>query len=196
MNEFAKIFRHIVFDIFNFCIAGFVTFLNILYIDFLFNECKILHYIKEINYWEIIMIGVCYILGHATSCVMYIICDRTFIQKWTCKLITIRFKDKDTEIADKIKTAYEKEIDAFKNHRDLFEQFPLRYKQLYYIRWNIAAAFFVTGVSNFIYSLLYSNFNRNLSIVSGVLIFLGFLQYMLVLLFEKDTIDRLEKINN
>lgn len=191
MTELSKIFSHLSRDLFIYFLTGFVVFIDLAYLDYLFNSASTFHYVKKIPYWTISSIIIAFAIGHLVFAIMYIVFECSKFERWLKKKLFPVKDDNDNPIAFTID--FEKEITIFANKIDLHDQFIERHTQLYLMRWNFAAGMMFSGLTNIIVQI-YFHFICVLTVLSILLILLGFLIYILSLRTEKDCFDRITKI--
>lgn len=137
ISKLLDIFKHIARDIIIYVIPGFLLIFNLFIIDKLYLKKEILA-IFQGEYLLLVIFILSYILGHVIMAVMEIVSCIEFLFK-KCKWIK-----------NKIEIDFSKELEIFKDNdsKKIYEYFIERENQLYYFRWNISGAFFVSAILN------------------------------------------------
>jgi len=191
MTELNKIFKHLARDFFVYFLTGFIFVINLAYLDYLYNNASTYNYIKNIEYWTIITIMLSYLVGHLIFALMYFVFEYSEFENWL-KVKKFPLNGENNQVAFQID--YEKEIKIFTNNADLHEQFIERHTQLYLMRWNFSAGLMFCGLINLIFQIIFP-FHFGFTILSFILILIGFSLYFLSLKTEKDCYDRINKIH-
>jgi len=191
MTELSKIFSHLSRDLFIYFLTGFIVVIDLVYLDYLFNSAITFQHVKTIPYWTIGMTIIAFTIGHLVFALMYFVFECSKFESWLKKKLFPIKDSNDNPIAFVID--FENEITTFLNKKDLHEQFIERHTQLYLMRWNFAGGMIFSGLTNIIFQI-YFHFIFVFTVVSILLILLGFLVYILSLRTEKDCFDRITKI--
>ena len=134
ISKLLEYFKHIVRDLLTYVLSGIVVILNFAYVIYHLDkvEFKILF---DNNYTVWIVIIFAYVIGQIVMGFMYVFIELPKIDYIINKCFDIDINQK-------------KEIKIYTKDRNLYEFFIERQNQLYYLRWNLAGAFFLNFLIN------------------------------------------------
>ena len=154
VSKVLDFFKHIVRDLLIYVLSGLVIIGNLSIIDNMCNESLIFNKLLEIAYTPLVIIITAYVLGHIISSVMF----------------SLRIIFKYLHFPIKPRVEIKEELKIFIENIEIYEYFIERQNQLYYIRRNLAGAFFISAIIN-----LYSYYfvcKNNTVIIFGTTLFL------------------------
>lgn len=161
--QILELFKHLVRDILVYLIGGLLIIANLLMIDYQYFSGSIYIYITtKYEYLPIIIILFSYGLGQIIMGFMYLFIERTGIEKYIKKLLSL-----------KSTSNIEDEIFIFIRNKDAYDFFIERYNHLSYLRWSLAGASLICFLFNAVTLVIYGyNLATLITLVCMVMMFI------------------------
>lgn len=142
VTKILDLFNHLARDILQYLIPGLFLIGNIFVVDSYIYNSITWEFFADIEMFPIIIVLVSYGLGQFTIGVMYLLVEKTHLERVICK----KFGYGETEDIDT-------EIKVYLKNRNAYEFYIERYNQLYYLRWNLSGVgligIFINGIFYF-----------------------------------------------
>lgn len=176
------LFNHLVRDILQYLIPGLILIGNIFVIDGIIYDSTIWRFFEDVDSFAIIVVLVSYGLGQVIIGVMYLLIERTGLEKFVCSKLGI---DETEDIKS--------EIQVYLKNRSVYEFYIERYNQLYYLRWNMAGVGLIGVFMNGICLFLNAQFVFVFLLITSLAMFF----IMMILHYEtgRHMVTRIQSIN-